>query len=300
MSPVSSDDDLRATAGALLPGVSGSDVSAAEVVRGEFHDVVLLPGRAVVKVARGLAARHLERRAALLDALAGAGLPLAVPRPLGEVVRAGSPSGAEGSAAVALSWVPGEPAPVGAGGEQRVEQLQQLLTAMAAVDVSAGTPVGRCLDVPHAYAGRERWAELMARVVAMLPDDVRDDAAARLRAAVDLPPVPPRLVHGDLAGHNLRWHADGTLAGVIDWDLASAWDPAVDLGCLVWFGWDTVDAACAGLGGGWPAAAERARVWFATFPLEGPAALLDDRAPAALVAERLERVVTALRRERGA
>ncbi|WP_187279741.1 aminoglycoside phosphotransferase family protein [Quadrisphaera setariae] len=295
MGPETGDDAVRATARRLLPDTAASHVSAAEVVRGEFHDVVLLPGRAVVKVARGLAAQHLERRAALLDALADAGLPLAVPRPLSEVVRTG-----EASAAVALSWVPGEPAPVGAGGEQRVEQLQQLLTAMAAVDVSAGTPVGRCLDVPHAYAGRGRWAELMARVVAMLPDDVRDDAAACLRAAVDLPPVPPRLVHGDLAGHNLRWHADGTLAGVIDWDLASAWDPAVDLGCLVWFGWDAVDAACAGLGGGWPTAAERARVWFATFPLEGPAALLDDGAPAALVAERLERVATALRRERDA
>ncbi|PWJ53660.1 Predicted kinase, aminoglycoside phosphotransferase (APT) family [Quadrisphaera granulorum] len=292
---MTSDDDLRATVRQVIPGVAASDVSAAEVLRGEFHDVVLLPGRAVVKVARGLAAQHLERRTALLDALAGAGLPFAVPRPLSEVHRAG-----RAAAAVALSWVEGEPAPAGSGGARRVEELQRLLAALASVDVRPDSPVGRHLDVPHAYAGRDRWAELMAQVVAMLPDDVRDDAGARLRAALDLPPAPEGLVHGDLAGHNLRWHADGTLAGVIDWDLASAWDPAVDLGCLVWFGWDAVDAACAGLGGGWPAAADRARVWFATFRLEGPAALLDDGAPEALVAERLERVVTALRRERSA
>lgn len=293
MRPVTSDDDLRATATRLLPGVTASDVSAADVVRGEFHDVVLLPGLAVVKVARGLAAQHLERRAPLLEALAGASLPFAVPRPLGGVVRTG-----ETSAAVALSWVPGEPAPAGAGGPPRVEQLQQLLTAVAGVDVSPTSPVGRHLDVPHAYAGRERWAELMAQVVAMLPDDVREDGEARLQAALALPPVPPRLVHGDLAGHNLRWHADGSISGVIDWDLASAWDPAVDLGCLVWFGWDAVDAACAGLGGEWPAAAERARVWLATFQLEGPAALLDDGAAETVVRQRLARVVAALRRER--
>jgi aminoglycoside phosphotransferase (APT) family kinase protein len=292
--PVPSDDDLRATARRLLTDTPASDVSTAVVVRGEFHDVVQLPGRAVVKVARGLAAQHLGRRAALLDALAGADLPFAVPRPLGEVVSIG-----EASAAVALSWVPGEPALAGGGGAQRVEQLQLLLAAVAGVDVSADSPVGRHLDVPHAYAGRERWAELMAQVVAMLPDEVRGDGEARLRTALELPPVAPSLVHGDLAGHNLRWNADGTLAGVIDWDLASAWDPAVDLGCLAWFGWDAVDAACAGLGGEWHTAAERARAWFATFLLEGPAALLDDGAPEAVIAERSERVASALRRERG-
>lgn len=292
---MSTDDDLRAVARRLLRGVPASDVSAAEVVHGEFHDVLLLPGVGVVRVARGLAAEHLERRTALLGALAAEDLPFAVPRPLGEVVRVG-----EASAAVALSWVSGVVAPAGSGGSERVEQLQRLLRALADVGVSPTSPVGRHLDVPHAYAGRERWGALMAKVVELLPDDLREDGEARLRAALALPLVPLGLVHGDLAGHNLRWYADGRLAGVIDWDLASAWDPAVDLGCLAWFGWDAVDAACAGLGGGWPAAAERARVWFATFGLEGPAALLDGGAPEAVVTERLDRVVAALRRERDA
>nr|WP_255480622.1 aminoglycoside phosphotransferase family protein [Quadrisphaera sp. RL12-1S] len=253
-----------------------------------------MPGRAAVKVARGLAAQHLERRTALLHALSGAGLPFGVPRPLSEVVRTGP-----ATAAVALSWVPGDVAPAGSGGPARVEQLQRLLRALAEVDVSPAGPVGRHLDVPHAYAGRERWAERMEQVVALLPEDLRADGAARLRAARDLPPVAPGLVHGDLAGHNLRWRADGTLAGVIDWDLAAAWDPAVDVGCLVWFGWDTVDAVCTSLGGAWPAAAARARTWCATFRLEGVAALLDDDAPADVVAERLGRLVAALRSERG-
>ena len=56
---------------------------------------------------------------------------------------------------------------------------------------------------------------------------------ARARA---LPPVEPGVVHGDLAGTNVPWRTDGTVYGVLDWDHAQAFDPAVDVGCLSWFG----------------------------------------------------------------
>ena len=231
----------------MLPGEVGID---AQVVRGEFHDVVLLPGRAVVKIARGRATEHLRRRADLTAALAASGLPFAVPAPLGPVTVF------EDCSAVALSWVPGSPAPPGDGDPDR---LRELLQALAGVDVSAPA-LASLLDVPYAYAGRGRWTALMDQVVDLLPAGVRAIAVDRVQAAADLASVPASLVHGDLAGDNVRWHGDGALAGVIDWDLASAWDRSVDAACLAWFGWPTVAAAVDA------PTYQRARTWAATFP----------------------------------
>lgn len=53
-----------------------------------------------------------------------------------------------------------------------------------------------------------------------------------VEAALALEPVEARLVHGDLAGHNMRWLETGDLVGVTHWDLAQAFDPAVDVACL--------------------------------------------------------------------
>lgn len=98
------------------------------------------------------------------------------------------------------------------------------------------------------------------------------EAARRVESAVALPPVTPGLVHGDLAGANLLWNPDGTLSGVLDWDLASASDPAIDVACLAWFGWPTVRAITS------PSTYRRARTWQAVFGLEQvSAALLADR-----------------------
>ena len=52
------------------------------------------------------------------------------------------------------------------------------------------------------------------------------------------------------------------IVGVLDWDLAAAWDPAVDAACLAWCGWDTVRAAVD------PAVYGRACTWWATFGIE--------------------------------
>jgi aminoglycoside phosphotransferase (APT) family kinase protein len=74
--------------------------------------------------------------------------------------------------------------------------------------------------------------------------------------------VLPSLVHGDLGGANMRWSSDGRLVGVIDWDWASAWDPAVDAACLAWHGWAAVEAAVD------PPIYHRARIWERTFGIE--------------------------------
>nr|WP_297427720.1 phosphotransferase [uncultured Actinotalea sp.] len=193
----SADDDVLDLASAAAPGL---DLARATVVAGEFHDVVLVPGVTAVKVARGAAAQHLGRRAALLSRLAGLGLPFAVPRPLGEVVTARAH---------------GRRGPTAPGRRQ-----------------------GR--RPPTAGGG---------------PGP---------------PPVPPSLVHGDLAGANVLLGGDGRVVGVLDWDLAQPFDPAVDAACLAWFGWPVVGAAVH------PDALRRARVWHGVFPVEQVAAALDN------------------------
>ena len=269
MSVVLTPQRVREVAATVLP----HQVSAgARVVRGEFHDVVLLPGRAVVKVARGRAIEDLHRRAGLAGALARAGLPFAVPTPLGPVATF------EDCSAVALSWVPGTSAPAGSGDPAR---LRALLDALAGIDVTVLGPIARWLGAPHAYAGGPRWATLMGQVVDLLPAGVRTIAVDRVNAAAHLPEAPPSLVHGDLAGDNVRWHGDGALAGVIDWDLASAWDRSVDAACLAWFGWPAVAAAVDA------PTYQRARTWAATFHLESVAAAIDNGEDGDVIAARV-------------
>ncbi len=76
---------LRDIAGTVLPG---TDLAGATVATGQFHQVVLVPGTAAVRIARTAdAAAELPRRTELSRRLAAL-LPFAVPVPLGEVVTA--------------------------------------------------------------------------------------------------------------------------------------------------------------------------------------------------------------------
>jgi thiamine kinase-like enzyme len=50
--------------------------------------------------------------------------------------------------------------------------------------------------------------------------------------------------------------------GVIDWDWAAAWDPAIDAACLAWHGWEAVRAAVD------EQTYVRARIWQRTFGIE--------------------------------
>ncbi|MBC7290698.1 MAG: phosphotransferase [Actinotalea sp.] len=154
--------------------------------------------------------------------------------------------------------------------------------------------VADLLDEPHAYAGRSRWPELMADAVRLLPTSVRDAAHRRLDAALALPPVPPSLVHGDLAGANVLLGDDGRVVGVLDWDLAQPADPAVDAACLAWFGWAVVEAAID------PGTARRARVWHRVFPIEQVAAALDNGEDGPAVEAAVRRASAWLVRQEGA
>lgn len=242
-------EPLLEVARRVLPG---AELDQARLSAGQFHDVVLLPGAAAIRVARRpAAAAELPRRMELLRRLAHVGLPFRVPEPLGEVVVV------DGVAAVAVSWIEGVPAAKGAGDPA---QLRLLLDAVAAVDLTALADV---LGPPHTYCGGERWAEVIAtEVVPRLPVHWRVEVQHRTEAALALPPVPPSLVHGDLAGDNIRHDERGAVVGVLDWDLAQPFDPAVDAACLSWYGWPTLRAAVD------DETYRRARTWWRTFGYE--------------------------------
>lgn len=241
--------DLLGIVAALLPHASLAD---ARLKHGQFHDVVLLPGVAAVRIARReAAARDLPRRAALLTGLATLGLPFEIPRPLTDVATIA------GRAAVAVSWLDGHPLPRGEGDPRR---LATLLATLREVPLTAFDDL---LGPPHAYAGGAAWHELLlTEAVPRLPARLREEALSRIAAAAGLAPVEPVLVHGDLAGENVHWAEDGSLVGVLDWDLAQPFDQAVDVACLAWHGWDTVRAAVDA------ETYARARAWQPVFPLE--------------------------------
>jgi aminoglycoside phosphotransferase (APT) family kinase protein len=84
----------------------------------------------------------------------------------------------------------------------------------------------------------------------------------------------------------MHWSPDGHVIGVLDWDLAHPFDPAIDVACLAhWHGWPTiaktVDAATYA----------RARIWYGTFAMEQIVKCLLDEADAVAIAECVGRVV---------
>ncbi|MCP2310943.1 phosphotransferase [Kitasatospora paracochleata] len=221
------DEELLAVAEATLPGQRWHE---AHLLRGSSHDELRLPGAAVLRVARTpAAATALPRRTELLRRLARLGLPFEVPEPLSEVVTV------HGRGAVALSWMYGRfTAPrivhsdlVLAG----TQQLSSLLGALREVDCG---PLADVLGVPHEGVGGDGWAELMlGEVVPRLPRAGRREARRRITKARDLPVPRPSLVHGALDASNLLWDGSRRLVGVLGWDAAQLFDPALDAAWLL-------------------------------------------------------------------
>jgi aminoglycoside phosphotransferase (APT) family kinase protein len=238
---------------------------------------------AAVRIARRpAAAAELPRRTELLVRLAGAGLPFAVPVPLSEVVSV------DGRTAVALSWVDGRPAEKGAG---RPGVIRRLLATLAEVPMAMLDGV---LGPPHCYCGGPRWAEVIAtEVIPRLPARWRDDVKRRTEDALALPDVVPSLVHGDLGGENVHYDGHGSVVGVLDWDLAQPFDPAVDAACLAWHGWDTVRAAVDEKTFG------RARIWGWTFGYEQLGAAVLNGEPPEIIDRYLAGTIAWLERTEG-
>ncbi|WP_433241429.1 phosphotransferase [Streptosporangium sp. CA-135522] len=252
--------ELLDIADALMPGAS---LDTARFVQGGMHDVVLFPGVAAVRVSRRPSgAEALPRRTELLRVIAASGLPFAVPEPLTPVTMF------DERAAVAVSWLDGAGLPDGVGDPAR---LGELLQALRELPVTA--QLRAVLGTPRTYTDGHHWADILAEeVIPRLPGKWRDEGRRRLEEALTLRPVPDSLVHGDLGGENIHWSKDGKLIGVLDWDRAQLFDPAVDTAFLGWVhGWDNVREAVDG------ETYRRARVWDRAFGVTHLVAALDGR-----------------------
>jgi aminoglycoside phosphotransferase (APT) family kinase protein len=223
--------DLMEIAEALVPDAPVGSARLAE--HGNMHHVVLFPGVAAVRISkRPSAAAELPRRVEILRAVAAAGLPFDVPKPLTAVARFGD------RAAVAVSWIGGESLPEGTGDPAAFALLFETLR-----EVETSPQLEAVLHTPRRYADGLGWAEILSEIIARLPTRWRDAVRQRLDTLLALEEVPARLVHGDLGGSNIHFH-NGKLTGVLDWDMAILSDPAIDAALVAtWHGWDVLRAA---------------------------------------------------------
>lgn len=272
----------------LATRLATADWSAGRVEEGgQFHRVLVLPGVGAVRITRTAAAAALlpDRMAVvrLLDTTAA--LPFAVPVPLTQVVTAAAgkaPGLREGTAAVVQEFLPGVPHPPHTGDTGTLRRLCQTL---AAIDTTRLEPH---LGEPFAFRGPWTQAKVAAvqTVPALLVRTYGTGAwpgegavsAPHWAATVELltgtatawtehPAAEPSLVHGDLAGHNMRWQETErgwNLTGILDWDLAAVWDPALNPAYLaLWHGEEKLESIARD-----PAEAARARVWLGCMALE--------------------------------
>ena len=247
MSRTAHDDEL-AVARRLAPGL---DWSAARVEEGgQSHRVLLGNDQAVIRMARTASvSADMPRSVALHDAVAQL-LPWMVPTPLGPVTDHG------GLSAVAMRFIPGSAHPPHQG-DPRI--LRRVVRHLEDVKVE---PLRPLLADPFSFRGP--WTDERRRQSHdALPETLRAPALALWDRLDELAQVPPALVHGDLAGHNMHWRG-GELLGILDWDLAAAWDPALNTAYLaLWHGQELLDAIA-------PDAeqARRARIWLGLMSLE--------------------------------
>ncbi|MDO5634002.1 MAG: aminoglycoside phosphotransferase family protein [Micrococcus sp.] len=267
---------------------------------GQFHRVLILDDVAVLRMTRaaeagaatgtgfapgGSPAEHLPRRMAFLDALAASPLGIAVPAPLSRVWSVHD-DGVPVRAAVLQPYLPGQPHPPHEGDpavlRAIIEDLDRVDVSDPAIAEHLGEPFAfRGPWTPHRVAAVARLGEVLTTEErALLPADWPATVEA-ITAAVtrwhDDPPVRPQLVHGDLAGHNMRWsprpgaapdEVHWELHGILDWDLAHAGDPARNVAYLgVWHGPQRIEAVARN-----EAEAARAHVWLGAAALDS----LDD------------------------
>lgn len=208
----------------------------AEVHRGAFHDVLVLPGQVVARLVRharaAAAARLLEEHRAF-SVFTSKQPCWITPRALSAVRTA-----PHGGAGMLTSWVPGHHQ-TSATWSQVTEEISCLLRA---VEAGEAFDAGGELAEPRAWCGGRRFPEVVTgRLAPLLPGGVRETAnqvVGDMLAAEEK--VGPVAVHGDLGMHNILWR-DGcpdrgsalTISGLIDLGHATLGDPALDVAPLL-------------------------------------------------------------------
>lgn len=190
---------------------------------GAFHQVLLLPPVAALRVRTGIAHEEaIDREHSLAAALSSARLP--VPRLLREPVHAA------GWSAMAVELVQGE------GREPRTweqdgSDLLELLDTLTAAG-EQHPELADSLPPARAWCGGARWPDLVDELTR---SDATSRAAARHRISTVLESearAGRAPVHGDFGLHNILWPASGGPT-MIDTDHAAWADPAVDIAPLL-------------------------------------------------------------------
>lgn len=248
MSRAATDAEL-ALARRLAPQLSWQGARVEE--GGQFHRVLLGNEQAVIRMARTPQASAAMPRSVALHRAVSERLAWQVPTALSPIA-----TDAQGLAAVAMRYIPGTAHPPHRG-DARI--LRRVVDALAEVELDTLRPL---LAEPFAFGGPWTTERRQASHDA-LPLELRPAALTLWEQLPELAQVPPGLVHGDLAGHNMHW-VDGELIGILDWDLAAAWDPALNTAYLcLWHGQDLIDQVAPD-----PGQARRARIWLGLMSLE--------------------------------
>lgn len=232
----------------LRPDLSWDDAAVNE--GGQFHKVVIANPHSVIRMARTAeATAQMPRSLALLEKLQGQ-LDYQIPVATSQILEI------DGLSSVAMSFIPGsthEPH----YGDPTI--LRRVVSQLSEVPLE---PITDLLAKPFAFRGE--WTEQRQRqCFDALPEELRDPATSLWAQLDQLAQVPPSLVHGDLAGHNMHW-VETELVGILDWDLAAAWDPALNTAYLsLWHGLEMADQIA-------PTKdqAYRAKIWLGLMSLE--------------------------------
>jgi aminoglycoside phosphotransferase (APT) family kinase protein len=122
----------------------------------------------------------------------------------------------------------------------RVEEAQTHVDSERLATAAVGT-LRRLHAIPAATIGLtegpveiaadlDRWHTLLERARADL--DMPFEALRTALASSYPEPQPPCLVHADYHFGNLLFDRDGSVAAVLDWEIAEIGQPLIDLGCL--------------------------------------------------------------------
>jgi hypothetical protein len=208
------------------------DWRLAEVRRGAFHEVLVLQGRAVARIAKRIprnARRHTDKDGVLSSR-----------RPDWRTPRLMAPlrATADGRYGMLVDWIPGrhdDNAPW-------VRVARELSTLLR--EAEAGQLFAASGELPErrAWCGGTDFPSLVRTELSAVFAEpaVRKAAADVVDEMLDAGDgVPTGPVHGDLSMHNILWHAseepsaDLRISGLIDLDHAAVADPAIDVAPLL-------------------------------------------------------------------
>jgi hypothetical protein len=257
-----------------------ANCESARLAAGQFHDVVLAGDNAYRFPRDEDSLRRLPAAVALLSALAEAGLPAAIPVPVGTAQL----DGPLGECHVPLRRLPGRPL-----GQVRGRQAERAVVGHLANLLDRLFELGSQPSIANLISrvGPDYWHGFADQVRSVLYPLMsargRERADAELTAVTSVTVVGDALVHTDLGGDNLLWvSAAGVprLAGILDWDQAHIGDQAADLASIgATIGWRLTRQIDSRRRGGRPLFRD-AMIIAATFALQQalPAALNGDTA----------------------